>query len=180
MAVSSWRLQTWSRRHVSPLITRRPNSFWDRHTRDSARFDDARSAYQRACDEDASPIRRLSGINVAIREIADQHGALLVDVDRLFEQQSEHGLVGFNLIEDYVHPTRQGHELIAWQIWEAMERAGWFNDKSHAQKEIFDRILAQRHPQTPAQNAVWFYNQGVVLEKQGQVDAAMKSYRQAT
>jgi tetratricopeptide (TPR) repeat protein len=143
------------------------------------RFDDARSAYQRACDEDASPIRRLSGINVAIREIALQQGALLVDVDRLFEQQSEHGLVGFNLIEDYVHPTRQGHELIAWQIWEAMERAGWFNDKSHAQKAIFDRIVAQRRPQTPAKNAVWFYNQGVVLEKQGQVYAAVKSYRQA-
>jgi tetratricopeptide (TPR) repeat protein len=143
------------------------------------RFEDARCAYQRACDEDASPIRRLSGINEAIREIAHQQGALLVDIDRLFEQQSEHGLVGFNLIEDYVHPTRQGHELIAWQIWEAMEQAGWFNDKSHAQKAVFDSILARRRPQIPAQNAVWFYNQGVVLEKQGQVDAAVKSYRQA-
>ena len=51
--------------------------------------------------------------------------------------------------------------------------------KSHAQKAIFDRLLAQRRPQTPAKNAVWFYNQGVVLEKQGQVDAAVKSYRQA-
>jgi len=143
------------------------------------RFDDARSAYQRACDQDASPIRRLSGINSAIREIAHQQGALLVDVDRFFEQQSEHGLVGFNLIEDYVHPTRQGHELIAWQIWEAMEGAGWFDDKPHAEKAIFDRILAQRRPRTPENNAVWFYNQGVVLEKQGQVDAAIKSYRQA-
>ena len=143
------------------------------------RFDDARSAYQRACDEDASPIRRLSGINSAIREIAHQQGALLVDVDRLFEQQSEHGLVGFNLIEDYVHPTRQGHELIAWHIWEAMEGAGWFGAKPHAQKAVFDRILAERHPKTPARNAVWFYNQGVVLEKQGQAEAAVKSYRQA-
>ena len=143
------------------------------------RFDDARSAYQRACDEDASPIRRLSGINAAIREIAQQHGALLVDVDRLFEQQSEHGLVGFNLIEDYVHPTRQGHELIARQIWEDMEQAGWFDAKSQAQKAIFDRVLAQRRPITPTNNGVWFYNQGVVLEKQGQVDAAIKSYRQS-
>ena len=143
------------------------------------RFDDARSAYQRACDEDASPVRRLSGMNAAVREIAHQHGVLLVDVDLLFEQQSEHGLVGFNLIEDYVHPTRHGHELIAWQIWEAMERAGWFNGKSLAQKTVFDRILAQRRPQTPEKNSVWFYNQGVVLEKQGQVDAAIKSYRQA-
>ncbi len=143
------------------------------------RYDDARGAYQRACDEDASPIRRLSGINLAIREVARQEGALLVDIDRLFEQKSEHGLVGFNLIEDYVHPTRQGHELIAWQIWEAMEQAGWFHEASRAQKTDFDRILAQRHPTTPAQNAVWFYNQGVVLEKQDQVAEAIKSYREA-
>jgi len=143
------------------------------------RFDDARCAYQRACDDDASPIRRLSSINLAIREIAHQQGALLVDIDRLFEQQSEHGLVGFNLIEDYVHPTRQGHELIAWQIWEAMEQAGWFGDQSRAQKTVFDGILTQRRPKTPANNAVWFYNQGVVLEKQDQADAAIKSYREA-
>ncbi|MEI6536218.1 MAG: tetratricopeptide repeat protein, partial [Verrucomicrobiaceae bacterium] len=143
------------------------------------RFDDARAAYQRACDEDASPIRRLSGMNVAIREIARQSGALLVDVDRFFEQQSEHGLVGFNLIEDYVHPTQHGHELIAWQIWEAMEKAGWFSDKSLAQQAVFDRVLAQRKPKAPENNAVWFYNQGVVLSKQGQVDQAIKSYRQA-
>ena len=143
------------------------------------RFDDARCAYQRACDEDASPIRRLSGMNSAIRDVARQQGVLLVDIDQLFEQQSEHGLVGFNLIEDYVHPTRQGHELIAWQIWEAMEQAGWFNGKSRARKAVFDGLLAQRHPKTPAKNAVWFYNQGVVLEKQDQVDAAIKSYREA-
>ncbi len=143
------------------------------------RFDHARAAYQRACDEDASPIRRLSGMNAAVREIAGQQGALLVDVDLLFEQQSEHGLVGFNLIEDYVHPTRQGHELIARQIWEAMEGAGWFPGKAPAQQAAFDHILSQRRPQTPEKNAVWFYNQGVVLEKQSQVEAAIKSYQEA-
>ena len=143
------------------------------------RFDDARCAYQRACDEDASPIRRLSGMNQAIRDLARETGALLVDVDRSFEQQSEHGLVGFNLIEDYVHPTRRGHELIAWQIWEAMEQAGWLADKSRADKATFDRILSQRRPHTPENNSIWFYNQGVVLEYQGQEDAAIKSYHQA-
>jgi len=143
------------------------------------RFDEARSAYQRACDEDASPVRRLSSINAAIREVAERHGALLVDIDRVFEEQSPHGLVGFNLIEDYVHPTRQGHELIAWQIWDAMERAGWYGDAGPARREVFDRILAQRRPQTPEGNATWFCNQGMVLEKQGQLQAAETSYRRA-
>ena len=70
------------------------------------RWAPARHAYQRACDADASPIRRLAGINEAIREVGREHGGLLVDVDYIFQERSEHGLVGFKLVEDYVPPTR--------------------------------------------------------------------------
>ena len=144
-----------------------------------ARWDDARRAYQQACDADASPNRRVSGINAAIREVARQYGALLVDVERIFEQRSEHGLVGFNLIEDYVHPTREGHELIAWHVWDAIERAGWLGKKSAADKAVFDDLVAERRRRPMFKNAVWSFNQGVVLEHQGQTEAAIKKYRQA-
>ena len=143
------------------------------------RLDEARAAYQRACDEDASPTRRLSAINVAIRDVAHQSGALLVDMDEVFTRRSEHGLVGFNLIEDYVHPTPEGHQLIAWHMWDAMERAGWFGAKRTAEQALFDRTVAERRPKAQARNATWFYNEGVILETQGHLDAAIKSYRQA-
>jgi tetratricopeptide (TPR) repeat protein len=144
-----------------------------------ARWDDARRAYQQACDTDASPVRRVSGINAAIREVARRSGALLVDVERIFEQRSEHGLVGSNLIEDYVHPTREGHELIAWHVWDAIERAGWFGKKSAADTAILDRLVAERRRRPMSENAVWFFNQGVVLENQGQTEAAIEKFRQA-
>jgi len=143
------------------------------------RWDDSRSAYQRASDADASPTRRVSGINEAIRDVPVQHGALLVDVDRIFEQRSEHGLVGFNLIEDYVHPTREGHELIAWNVWKAMEGASWLGNEPVAQRALFDRLLAVRRQRPVTENAAWLYNQGVVLAQQGQKEAAIEKYRQA-
>lgn len=143
------------------------------------RFDEARAAYQRACDTDASPIRRVSGINEAIRDVARQRGALLVDADQIFEQQSEHGLVGFNLIEDYVHPTRAGHELLGWCLWDAIEREGWLGHTATADRALFEQVLAQRRSRPMKPNAVWLFNQGVVLQNQGRAEAAIERYREA-
>ena len=144
-----------------------------------SRFDDARVAYQRACDADASPIRRVSEINQAIRGVCYERGALLVDADQVFEQCSEHGLVGFNLIEDYVHPTRAGHELVAWCLWDAIEREGWLGSQSAANRMLFDQVIAQRRGRPIKTNAVWFFNQGVVLQNQGRAEAAIEKYREA-
>ena len=71
-------------------------------------WDEAQNAYQAAVDADASPIRRLSAINQATRDVAKARKALLVDIDTIYQSESEHGLVGFNLIKDYVHPTAEG------------------------------------------------------------------------
>ena len=143
------------------------------------RWNDARESYQRACDADASPQRRISGINEAIRDVGHQDGVIVVDVDRIFQERSEHGLVGFNLIEDYVHPTRKGHEIIAWHMWDAMEQAGWLGDKKRAERALFDRIIAERQRRPITTNATWLFNQGVVLQQQGRTEAAIEKFREA-
>jgi tetratricopeptide (TPR) repeat protein len=142
------------------------------------RWDDARLAYQRACDADTKPIRRLSGMNDAIRSVARESGALLVDVDKIFEQHSEHGLVGFNLIEDYVHPTREGHELIAWHMWQAMEQAGWFKGQTQPQRALFDKLIAGRRNRPIPENPRWLANQALLLQKQGRDEEAIAKYRE--
>ena len=138
----------------------------------------ARVAYERACDCDASPDRRLSAVNDAIREVARNEGVRLLDVDRIFQDQSDHGLVGFNLIEDYVHPNKTGHHLIAWHLWQSLVDSGWLGADAVADRERFDRIVATRSSSSEG-NAGWYFNQGVILQEQGHVDRAIEKYRQA-
>lgn len=141
------------------------------------RFDDARSSYARAADLDASPVRRVSGTNDAMRAVAAEAGALLVDTERVFEEHSEHRLVGFNWIEDYVHPTRKGHELIAWHLWSAMAEAGWLGEP--ARREVFERVVAARTVEGAEYNAVWLFNQASVLRHQGHLEQALARLREA-
>jgi Flp pilus assembly protein TadD len=142
------------------------------------RWDHARSAYARAADLDASPVRRISGTNDAVREVAAQEGVLLVDAERLFEAHSEHGLVGFDWIEDYVHPTLRGHQLIAWQVWRAMADAGWLGE-GRAERPLFERVVAGRKVEGGEHNAVWLYNQATVLRHQGHFDQSIARLREA-
>ena len=140
-------------------------------------WEKAKKSYQAACNHDASPVRRIDSINQVIRSVALEKNTLFVDVDKVFEQQSEHGLVGYQLIEDYVHPTLIGHEAIAWEMWEVIEKAGLLGKQSEADKEIFQRIIAARKDLKLEKDMPWFYNQGVVLENQGQIDAALDNFR---
>jgi tetratricopeptide (TPR) repeat protein len=119
------------------------------------RFDDAGRAYTAACDADASPIRRVSSINDAIRGVAAEEGVRLIDMDRIFHAESEHGLVGFQWIEDYVHPTLAGHERIAWEIVGALERSGWLGPPRSADRAVFDAVVARREIAPTQRNATW-------------------------
>jgi len=92
------------------------------------RHAEARTACQLARDHDAAPQRALSAINDAIRSAARDAGVRLVDCAKRFEDESDHGIVGKKLIEDYVHPTLLGHRIIAAELYgpilEALPRLG--------------------------------------------------------
>ena len=143
-------------------------------------WEQSRQAYQRAVDYDASPIRGVSEINRAIREVTSQEGALLVDIESTFTENSAHGLISFDLIEDYVHPSSEGHTQIAWNLWRSIAEAGWIdNEARYAERHVFDRIVAARPTISTNQNGVWHYNQGVILENQNHFEQAITKYRQA-
>ena len=157
----------------------------------AGRRDDARAAYLRARDADTLPARVISSINESTRRVAADTGALLVDVDRLFEEASPHGLVGFNLIEDYVHPNPQGHRLIALALWRAFEARGLAGPPRDAPPEVFWAAVGQAPADPlaaaaggagavpPWRSAALLYNTGVVLEHQGSPDRAIEKYQGA-
>ena len=87
-------------------------------------FDLARTHYRRASDLDRVPHGAPTQFNEWIRRIAERSGALVVDTDALLESASEHGLVGDDLINEFVHPNLRAHQLIAEEIERVLRGAG--------------------------------------------------------
>lgn len=156
------------------------------------RWDDARAAFTRARDVDAQPVRSISVLIDTIRKVAAEKDVPLVDIDRVFEQKAPHGLVGFNLVEDYVHPNKEGHRVIAQELWARFNTSGLLGATKPADPEVFARAIgggaapatvvdhaapttaAEGQANTPAE----LYNLAYVLERQGQVERAVDLYKQ--
>ena len=76
----------------------------------------ALAAFVRARDLDGIHLRACSPFNRAIRALAAESGAILIDVEQAFAAHAPAGLVGDELITEYLHPTVWGHYLIARTI----------------------------------------------------------------
>ena len=103
------------------------------------------------------------------------------------EQQSPHGLVGFDLIEDYVHPTPRGQRLIARELWKALLEGGLLGAPRTADPGEFERAAgpersreqlnkqaAEAAPADATRANNLLYNQALVLENQGLLEQAIR------
>ena len=70
----------------------------------------------RARDLDGIHLRACSPFNRAIRALAAESDAILIDVEQAFAAHAPADLVGNELITEYLHPTVWGHYLIARTI----------------------------------------------------------------
>lgn len=142
---------------------------------------DARAAFTRARDLDTQPARASTELNDILREVAADEGAVLLDLDAAFADASPDGLVGFNLLEDYVHPKPEGHRLIARELWHVILERGLVGEARDAGSTEFDLALERRGltgvQMANESNPSWLFNLAVVLEKQGLDDQAIEKYR---
>jgi tetratricopeptide (TPR) repeat protein len=84
---------------------------------------EAARAYQRAMDLDPMPWRAPTASLEAIRSAALSHGATLCDLVEIFREQSPGGSIGWELMDDHVHPSLAGQGLIARSLAVAIPRA---------------------------------------------------------
>lgn len=91
----------------------------------AGQFEQAKAAYIEAKELDVCPLRILEPMNDAVLEVAELSETPLVDARRLFEERSEHGIVGGRWLVDHVHPGVEGHQLLADAVAEKMIELGW-------------------------------------------------------
>jgi len=86
------------------------------------RGDAARAAFQRALDLDGIRFRASSDINTEIASWNERDGVTVVDMQHVFDGQSESGIPGFDLFTDHLHPTLEGYDLMARAFFGAITR----------------------------------------------------------
>ena len=108
------------------------------------RFDEASAAYLRAKDEDICPLRMIGPLHSALFEVARSTNTPLVDARLRIEQECRQGIPGDGWLLDHVHPSINGHQLIADSLVDEMTtlrlvqpRTGWRDE----QKERYAQHL---------------------------------------
>jgi len=79
-------------------------------------IDKAREYFWRANDRDLVLKRPPSAFHQATRDFAAANGFPIIDVTGLFEERSESGLVGYNFLDDEVHPNRPSQFLLGAEV----------------------------------------------------------------
>ncbi|HWB00427.1 MAG TPA: tetratricopeptide repeat protein [Pirellulales bacterium] len=105
----------------------------------------AREALVRAKDLDICPLRMLEPMHERLLAIAHETGTLCIDADALLSARSPGGINGAEWFVDHVHPTIEGHELIAETIADELARRGVVHPPanwSDARHEAFRRHVA--------------------------------------
>jgi tetratricopeptide (TPR) repeat protein len=105
-------------------------------------------SFERALREDVAPLRALSETRDAVRAVAVQHGVPLVDFEELLRARSPkeagHRLLGWESFLDHVHPTLDGHRLLARALVDRMEEEGWLRP-GVAWNETAAKQVAEAH-----------------------------------
>ena len=104
----------------------------------------ARGLFGRANDLDMMPSRSKSEMNAAVRKVAREYGAELVDVEQAFEDLAAEGTAGFDLFVDNCHPNLRGHSVIGRLIARALERPLSQGEQWHWEQCSNDQQLAAR------------------------------------
>jgi tetratricopeptide (TPR) repeat protein len=92
------------------------------HTLD--RHDEAAAAFRAAVDLDPMPWRAPAASVEAVRRAAERRGAVVCDLQQAFREHSPGGSIGWELMDDHVHPSLRGQELVARTIVRALAERG--------------------------------------------------------
>lgn len=104
---------------------------------DSNRHAEAYDSFVRARDLDANPFRAISTFNDILRRMGPTFSNVrVVDLEKAFKDASAPGSPGFELLLDYVHPTKKGNLLIAKEVFDSIAQAGYLGTPAKAFEHV--------------------------------------------
>ncbi|UCE86431.1 MAG: tetratricopeptide repeat protein [Deltaproteobacteria bacterium] len=136
------------------------------------RIADAKAAYAMAVERDAYPFRAIPAFQRIIGELAREHGIPRVDIVSALERRAEDGILGLDVLVDYVHLSEESQEVVAHEVVRAMEDAGLF-PASPALPLAATRIEIPRgfRPWVEVRETQLLYRQYLVMRQYDELDA---------
>ncbi|MFH1197818.1 MAG: tetratricopeptide repeat protein [bacterium] len=101
-------------------------------------FKKADSLFTLAKDLDALRFRAPQKMNKIIDELGKEFHVATVPIDSLFNNASEEGIVGDNLMVDHLHPNVRGYQLIGKAFYDCMQLKDYL-PKAEVSKIPFDK-----------------------------------------
>ena len=89
-----------------------------------ARYAEAKTAFERARDEDVCPLRALTRMGPIVRKVAEESALPLVDFARWVEGRSPHAIPGREHFLDHIHPRVLVHRGLALAVLDALAERG--------------------------------------------------------
>ena len=93
-------------------------------TENQGDYTQAAQLYTQAKDLDALRFRASEEFNQLIHKVAQQYSMTVVPMKTLFEQASDHGLIGDALMTDHLHPNIRGCFLLADGFFQTLRTEG--------------------------------------------------------
>jgi len=138
-------------------------------------------AFDRARDEDVCPLRALGVVAGIVHEVAEEHGVAVVDFPGILRAAAEGAGDPFGeaYFLDHVHPTIEGHRLLATGIYDAMRLRGIVaavkpepEDLAAVREEVLTAVDGRKH-------AIALRNLAKVMSWAGKTEDAARAARLA-
>ncbi len=110
------------------------------------RYDEAKEAFRIASDEDICPLRALTPMNRIVKAVASEQQLALVDYVEILERQMQaqkgYPIPGAELFLDHVHPTIEGHKILAVALLQKMIDQGLVQPGANWNDQAIAKVAA--------------------------------------
>ncbi len=149
-------------------------------------YSQAIESFQRAIDEDVCPLRAISGLHTALREVAKEESVPLIDFPKMISEYSlEHGgngVAGPESFLDHVHPQSELHLQLAYEIARVLHAGNpsRFPDPELTTQNMAEVRAASIGISSPAVEAMALCNLAQTLTWAGKVKESLPLAEQAS
>jgi tetratricopeptide (TPR) repeat protein len=138
----------------------------------AGRIDEARASFEAARDEDICPLRALGEMQEAVRQTAGRLQVPLVDFARIVDEETlertGQPIPGEELFLDHVHPTIEGHRILALALLDEMSRQEWVDPDATWNADAIEQVTRRVEDGVdPAAHAQALANLSVTLNWAG-------------